>query len=40
MVNASAELDDVLALADALGVPAKVALARATAALVREGLGP
>jgi hypothetical protein len=40
VVNASAELDDVLALADALGVPAKVALARATAALVREGLGP
>lgn len=40
VVNAAAELEDVLALADALGVPAKVALARATAALVREGLGP
>jgi len=40
VVNASMEYEDVAAAAAALGVPAKVVLARATAAAQQAGLMP
>jgi uncharacterized protein (DUF111 family) len=40
VVNAQPELDDVLAAAESLGLPAKVVLARAVAAAESAGIAP